>query len=405
MIASYFGKGARFHLCTFFLLTPSWIASVRVRERLIKQPRSPLPLWGSFRASGTLPLQDVVKVKAPAGSSTSEVTVLPTPGRSPPCGRSSRGPGPGTPRSPPAGGGHGSPPARGGPWLGPRVEQAAAGPELASFSASHSALCAAARRTLAVREQPAVRGSQPLCGPGGVRAAAGRSLSRLSLQTRTRLQPRPGELRRWRRWDGRRRGTAASERAPLPGRGHGSPALSGFFLVSLKSAHPRAWRGMWREGGGRGKWPIMWGTRHAQLALFFPSVSTNLANFSGPRVYVVPGRRRFPLEEGREKSWGFGRPLFAPRVRLCLSSAFLEPAHEPGAGLGIRVSRIACLYPPYSEQQNRKLVAYLRALYGCRKCKVLPRVAVTAVLYRSSVAVGLGVLQGPFQQSCSISKQ
>jgi len=58
---------------------------------------------------------------------------------------------------------------------------------------------AAARRTLAVRELPAVRGWQPLCGPGGVRAAAGRSLSRLSLQTRTRLQPRPGELRRWRR--------------------------------------------------------------------------------------------------------------------------------------------------------------------------------------------------------------
>lgn len=94
-------------------------------------------------APEALLLLAVAKVKALTGSPASELTALPTPGRSPPCGRSTRGPGPGTPRPPPAGGGRGSPPARGGPWPGPRVEQAAAGPELASFSASHSALPAA----------------------------------------------------------------------------------------------------------------------------------------------------------------------------------------------------------------------------------------------------------------------
>lgn len=224
-------------------------------------------------------------------------------------------------------------------------------------------------------------------------------------------QPRPGEPRRWRRWGGRNRRTAVPQRAPLPGCGFGSPVVSGFFLVFLKSAHPRAWRGTWR-GGGRGKWPIMWGTRHAQLTLFF-QISTNLANFSGPRVYVVPGRRLFPLEEEGEKSRGFGRPSFAPFVcKPCspeYGAASVLPsfsALEPRAGLGIRVSRMACIYPPCSEQQNRNLIVYLWALYGCRKCEALPKGrGETAVLYRSSVAVGLGAPWGPFQQSCSIPKQ
>lgn len=113
---------------------------------------------------------------------------------------------------------------------------------------------------------------------------------------------------------------------------------------------------------------------------FFPSVSTNLANFSGPRVYVVPGRRLFPLEEEGEKSRGFGRPSFAPFVcKPCspeYGAASVLPsfsALEPRAGLGIRVGRMACIYPPCSEQQNRNLIVYLWALYGCRKCEALPK--------------------------------
>lgn len=211
-------------------------------------------------------------------------------------------PSPGAPRGGPAGGpgeaARGWPPARGGAWPGPRLRQAAAGPDRGRLPpALLSDPGSSGRRRLGF----AVRG----VGTGGEGGWTGRALTVASLFADSDSAParRIPEMAKVRRANGRRGPSAGS---PLPGRGRSRDTLvlsvslllllTDLFSVCLKSTHPQAWGDA--EGRGTGK-SCEARVRHN---FFFPPVSTNLAKFSVPSVYIVPGWRLLPLKEEGEKN-------------------------------------------------------------------------------------------------------
>lgn len=191
---------------------------------------------------------------------------------------------------------------------------------------------------------------------------------------------------KWRRWvpAAVRGGMAA---APL---GSGLHPFSFPPLISCRSA-------LNQPGGGRGEeedgesGSIMWGTRQALLYYFFRLVSTHLAKFSVPRVYIAPGRWRSPLGEGGEKPSG-APPRRALLLLLCSiplnfseSFAATRPGHrlslfpcvgvmfEPGWRLAVR-GKLVCFSvvsntSTICSEQYKGWIAYLWALYGCGKGK------------------------------------
>lgn len=86
--------------------------------------------------------------------------------------------------------------------------------------------------------------------------------------------------------------------------------------------------------------------RQAQL-FFFPTVSTNLAKFLVPRVYIVPGWRLLPLEEEGEKNatvavprGGFGVGPLVPSdaVSKLIFLEGLPLLHSASAGISFLCS-------------------------------------------------------------------
>lgn len=378
IIASYFGKGARFHLRTLFFLPAPNAQLDRIgagegaANGTAAQPASSMGKRSGLRNT---PSVRRCKTKSPYREFHVQAHGITESGAIPAFVAAVRG------ASGRAHGGHR--PLEAATALRPpgAVPGSAPGWSRQRRGQSSLFLLRLTRRSVRRLDERSRWESCPLCearSRSADRAAAGRSLSRFSLQTRTRLQPRPGELRRWRRWDGRRRGTSAPERLPFLAAGTALLQSLFFFWSSLNHPihEPGGGCGEKEEDGESGR-SCEEHVIHSSLFFFrqFPLIWPTFW-CRGFMQRLGGGAFRWRREEkspGASLIRSVLLQALQPRVRLCFSSAFLEHALEPGAGLAIRVSRIGFLCPSCSEQQKRNLVAHLWALYGCRKCKALPQ--------------------------------